>query len=30
MIPLSGTMIRAAWYTLCDRSGKDWNLLIFD
>jgi len=23
-------MIRATWYTLCDRSGNDWYLLIFD
>jgi hypothetical protein len=23
-------MIRATWYTLCDRSGKDWDLLLFD
>jgi hypothetical protein len=23
-------MIRATWYTLCDRSGKDGDLLIFD
>jgi hypothetical protein len=26
-VPGTRGMIRATWYTLCDQSGKDWDLL---